>query len=194
MEIAPAAASDWQRVGRVIGSAFAADPVSLWTFGDPALIVTTFQALARHVYLPRGRCFLAGEAGGTMWLGPGADKSLPKLATLALARHLVAGAGLRAVWRAMAIDAAMQKHRPAAPHLYLFAVGVDPAYRGKGLGKRLLETELAAADAARLPAYLENSNPANTGFYMSRGFVPGASFGPPGCPPLLAMWREPAGG
>ena len=43
-----------------------------------------------------------------------------------------------------------------------------------------------------MPCYLENSNPANTGFYMSHGFERMKLFEPgSGAPALEAMWREP---
>jgi hypothetical protein len=49
-----------------------------------------------------------------------------------------------------------------------------------------------AADRAGLPCYLENSNPANTGFYRANGFERVKLFEPgPGAPVLEAMWREP---
>ena len=192
--ITPAQASDWQRLGAVVGQAFVEDPVSLWTLGNAEMIVQTFQALARHVYLPRGRCFLAGEAGGTMWLDPGRSKGLPLGATLVVAARMLARSGLKSVGRALAVDEAMKRHRPAAPHLYLFAVGVAPSARGEGLGRGLMAPLLAECDAAGTACYLENSNPRNTSFYAGQGFVPGPSFVPaPGCPPLMPMWRDPLG-
>ncbi|QXQ05873.1 GNAT family N-acetyltransferase [Sphingosinicellaceae bacterium] len=188
--ITTAAPGDWEPLGRVIGSAFAADPVSLWTLGSAAMIVSTFQALARYVYLPRGRCFLAGENGGTMWLEPGRSKELPLGATLAVAAKMLGRSGLGSVRRALAVDAAMKQHRPVAPHLYLFAVGVAPGARGQGLGQALLAPVLAECDATGTDCYLENSNPRNTSFYAGQGFVPGPTFIPaPGCPPLMPMWR-----
>jgi hypothetical protein len=54
----------------------------------------------------------------------------------------------------------------------------------------MLEATLKRADAAGMPAYLENSNPKNTKLYERAGFVTQKSIAPPGAPPLLAMWRE----
>ena len=191
MTVELAASTDWQRLGAVIGSAFTEDPVSLWTLGSPDMIVSTFRALARHVYVRRGRCFLAGDDGGTMWLDPGRSKELPLGATLAVAARMLGRSGLGSVRRALAVDAAMKQHRPAAPHLYLFAVGVVPGARGRGLGQALLAPMLAECDAAGTDCYLENSNPRNTSFYAGQGFVPGPTFIPgEGCPPLMPMWRE----
>src|SRR5690606_12687996 len=86
----------------------------------------------------------------------------------------------------------MEREHPKTPHLYLFTVGTRKAARGKGLGKTLMAPVLEAADRKGLPCYLENSNPANTGFYRSRGFERMKLFEPgPGGPPLEAMWREP---
>ena len=68
---------------------------------------------------------------------------------------------------------------------------VDTA-RGKGLGKQWMTPVTDAADRAGMPCYLENSNPANTGFYRSRVFERMKLFEPgPGAPPMEAMWREP---
>jgi ribosomal protein S18 acetylase RimI-like enzyme len=94
--------------------------------------------------------------------------------------------------RGLAAAETMAREHPTAPHLYLFTIGTRKAARGKGLGKALMAPVLAAADRDGLPCYLENSNPANTGFYRSRGFERMKLFEPgPGGPVLEAMWREP---
>jgi hypothetical protein len=42
-----------------------------------------------------------------------------------------------------------------------------------------------------VPAYLENSNPNNHGFYTSHGFeVMGPSISPADAPALIPMWRS----
>ncbi len=56
----------------------------------------------------------------------------------------------------------------------------------------MLAANLERADAAGMPAYLENSNPRNTPLYERHGFVAQKNIAPKGCPPLLAMWRKPA--
>ena len=80
----------------------------------------------------------------------------------------------------------------AVVHLYLFTIGTRKAARGKGLGKTILRPMLDAADRAGLPCYLENSNPANSGFYMSHGFERMKLFEVgEGSPQMEAMWRDP---
>lgn len=187
-----ASGADWRQLGAIIAEAFAEDPVNLWIFGRAAAMPPVFGALARSVYLPRGMCHLAGDAGATMWSLSSANRELPPLATLGLVASLLRNGAKGAVKRALGAGEAMAREHPKAPHLYLFAIGTRKADRGKGLGKHLITPMLDAADRAGLPCYLENSNPANTGFYRSRGFERMKLFEPgPGAPPLEAMWREP---
>lgn len=188
---------DWQQVGGIIAEAFSEDPVNLWIFGNPAPMPAVFSALAKSVYLPRGVCHVSGDAlggigGATMWAHSSADLELGLLPTLGVVTAVLGKGAKGAVKRALGAAAAMQKEHPKGEHLYLFAIGTRKAARGKGLGKTLMSPVLEAADRRRLPCYLENSNPANTGFYRSRGFERMKLFEPgPGGPPLEAMWREP---
>ena len=77
-------------------------------------------------------------------------------------------------------------------HAYLFSIAVRPGAQGKGLGRKLIAPVLAACDRLGVPAYLENSNPANAGFYGSLGFVVCGEIRPtPDAPALLPMVREP---
>ena len=101
------------------------------------------------------------------------------------------GAGPQAVARISAMDKEIIRHKPKTPHMYLSTIGVVKAARGKGLGGRLIKPVLEVCDAAGLPAYLENSNPNNHGFYTSHGFeVMGPSISPENAPPLIPMWRS----
>lgn len=184
--------ADWRQLGDITGEAFAEDPVNLWIFGNAAAMPPVFSVLARHIYLPRGFCHLSGDAGATMWTPSSASLDLPLLPTLGLVSALLGKASKGTVKRALGAGEAMKREHPTASHLYLFAIGTRKAARGKGLGKKLMAPVLAAADRKGLPCYLENSNPANTGFYRSHGFERMKLFEPgPGAPPMEAMWREP---
>ena len=207
--IVQAARHHWAELGQVLGQVFAHDPVASWTLGGPPSIGAVFGRLAREVYLPRGTChFAAGPGaklgarlgarpaaflGGSMWLAAGQSKDMGLFSTLAAGWPLLRLGGVRHPWRALAVDVGMRRRRPTALHMYLFAVGVAEAARGRGIGRRLLAPVLAECDRAGLPAYLENSRDRNTGFYQSLGFRQSAdAFRPvPGCPPLQPMWREP---
>jgi ribosomal protein S18 acetylase RimI-like enzyme len=79
-----------------------------------------------------------------------------------------------------------EMHEALAPpsHVYLWIIGIDPEYQGKGLGSKLirfLQSELAARHR---PCYLETAKPENVGIYEHLGFrvvgrkelaVPGAT-------------------
>jgi ribosomal protein S18 acetylase RimI-like enzyme len=183
---------DWRQVGAITAEAFAEDPVNLWIFGNTAAMAPVFRTLARSVYLPRGFCHLSGDTGATMWCHSSADRELPFLGLMGLVAAITTKGTRGAAKRGLTAAETMAKEHPKAPHLYLFTIGTRKAARGKGLGKTLMAPVLAAADRDGLPCYLENSNPANTGFYRSRGFEQIKVFAAgPGGPPLEAMWREP---
>tara|TARA_R110002126_G_scaffold141324_4_gene286414 strand:- start:2272 stop:2889 length:618 start_codon:yes stop_codon:yes gene_type:complete len=178
-------------LGAITADAFRDDPFNHWTFGNETAMRHTFTSYARHVYTPRGYSCLAGDGAVAMWLGPGGDKELPFHAMPGLAAALLASGGPRALIRGMAADAALAAHKPQMPHVYLFTIAVRPALQGQGYGRRLMQPVLKACDRARLPAYLESSNPANLGFYGSLGFkVIGEIQIAPGAPPMTPMWRD----
>ena len=56
------------------------------------------------------------------------------------------------------------------PHWYLWALGVDPAHQGQGIGGSLLEHGMAQAKEAGIPCYLETQTEDNVTFYRKRGF------------------------
>ena len=94
--------------------------------------------------------------------------------------------------RVLRLMAAMDAGHPKEPHRYLYFVGVRTAAQRTGVGASLLTSVLDRCDAEGLPAFLENSNPANTAFYARHGFVERAHVKlPEGAPPFLPMWREP---
>jgi len=183
---------DWRQLGSITAEAFAEDPVNLWIFGNAQSMPPVFGTLARNIYLPRGTCHIDGDRAATMWSHSSASRELGPLATLGLVATLLRKGEKGAAKRGLAAGEAMAREHPKEPHLYLFTIGTRKAARGQGLGKRIIQPMLDAADRAALPCYLENSNPANTGFYMSHGFERVKMFElGPGSPPMEAMWREP---
>jgi len=184
--------NDWNKLGTVIGSAFAEDPVTGWISSNPKNPVLMFRQLARHVYVPGGKCYLAGDLGGALWLENPRAMGLPLLPTISLGVEMIMASGVQSVWRALAVENAMLRRHPRVPHMYLFAVGVSPQARGRGVGRSLMTHVLADCDARGMAAYLENSNPRNASLYMGLGFKPGDPFTPAqGAPQLTPMWREP---
>lgn len=184
--------ADWRQVGDITGEAFETDPVNLWIFGRTQALKPTFSVLAQEIYLKYGICHLADDGGATMWIESQNQKELGLWPTLRLAPNLLFRGSQGTLFRALKAADEMEANHPTDPHLYLFTIGTRKANRGKGLGKLMMAPMKAAADKARLPCYLENSNPMNTGFYNSHGFERMKLFEVgPGSPPMEAMWREP---
>jgi ribosomal protein S18 acetylase RimI-like enzyme len=182
---------DWRQLGAITAEAFAEDPVNLWIFGNTGPMADVFGSLARSVYLKRGFCHVSGDEGATMWSHSSASREPGPIAMLGLVSSIMRKGTKGAAKRGMTAAETMAREHPSTPHLYLFTIGTRKAARGKGLGKRLLAPVLAAADRDGLPCYLENSNPANTGFYRAHGFERMKMFAAgPGGPSLEAMWRE----
>ena len=188
-----ATAADTDEVAHIVTLAFAHDP--LWS-----------RALAR----PDGRTehrgafwrlFVEGalrypdtwitEGGGavSIWIPPGgtemSEEQEDRLGELA-AEHLGGSVGDFSELLAR-FEAA---HPRDEPHYHLSLLATHRDHRGRGIGMALLAHDLALLDAARLPAYLESSNPANNVRYERLGFEPSGEISYPGDGPVVTtMWR-----
>ncbi len=78
--------------------------------------------------------------------------------------------GPRAIRNFLLVDSLMSRRHLAEPHFYLFVLGVEPAWQGRGLGKRLLHRLSARADAAGLPCFLETDKETSVRLYESVGY------------------------
>jgi len=183
---------DWRQVGDITAEAFAEDPFNLWLFGGERALRPLFRIMARDIYLKEGFCHISGDDAATMWATHESNLRFPPLSLFQLIAAQMIHGSKGAMRRGMAAGEAMEKHHPRDPHIYLFTIGTRKAARGKGLGKAMMTPVLDAADAAGLPVYLENSNPANHGFYTSFGFEKIGEFSVlDESPPMAPMWREP---
>ncbi|WP_427969469.1 GNAT family N-acetyltransferase [Altererythrobacter sp.] len=179
------------RIGDITADAFRNDPFNRWLFGNFRAMEIAFIGLARHLYTRRGFCYRLGDEGAAMWMLPGGDSSLPLITLPTLLRSIMASSrgGFTRIRRT---TEAMEAHHPQFPHAYLFTIGVRQTAQGKGLGRELFKPMLEACDREGVPAYLENSNPENRGFYNAHGFERVEMIYPvEGCPPLEAMLRKP---
>jgi ribosomal protein S18 acetylase RimI-like enzyme len=150
-----------------------------------------FGAFFKHAVLPHGEAWIADDAGVALWTPPG-KWNATGFHLIAMAPALLAAIGARkALARALAAQRISDKH-PRAPHWYLFAIGVDPAMQGRGLGGALLRGVLERCDQGKSPAYLEASTEKNARIYEKHGFrvTEEMRVGDDG-PPLWLMWREP---
>jgi len=87
----------------------------------------------------------------------------------------------------------LAKHHLREPHYYLFAIGVDPADQGKGIGSHLVVHVLNNMCNERgLPAYLETATEENVRFYEKHDFKVREEFRLPKGPKIWTMIYEPS--
>jgi ribosomal protein S18 acetylase RimI-like enzyme len=149
--------------------AFVDDPMLRWIFADGSAYLKHLGAAQMAL---GGRALSHGTAhvlddfsAAAFWLPPGVG--IDEAAMGALIESTVAAerqADLAGVAEQMG------QYHPDAPHWYLAVLGVDVSRQGRGLGSVLMKHALQHVDAARLPAYLESSNPRNIPFYERHGF------------------------
>lgn len=186
----------------LLARSFQHQPHFVDLFPDPGVraraLPHVFAALYRDA-LAHGRIDVAtrdGElVGVAAWYPPrtyplSARRQLAALPDIA--RLAVAAVG--SLRRVLQFQASAARLHPEQPYSYLAAVGVDPAAQGAGVGRRLLESGLAQADAAGDDCYLETHTPALVAWYQKLGFEVrhGEVAFTPGGPPNWTM-RRPAG-
>ena len=181
--------------GAVLGRAFQEDPVFSWLVRGsdrPSRLTGVFTAFAATATRTSGARVLATptRTAAALWLPPSRWRPGPAemvRTAPALAAQLRGG-----VARGLRLQAVVERHHPREPHWYLEALGAVPEARGTGVGGSVVQPVLDACEDARLPAYLESSNPRNWSFYERLGFVRGEPLPVPGgCPLLVPMRREP---
>lgn len=190
-----ASASDGPLLARLFAAAFMSDPVFEWIARPGrkrAEGLERFFLWLLHVRaIPFGEVWMASDgAAAAAWLPPDVPATaggiMDQIRLLPMFLRLC---GLPRMGRGSAMANAMEKNHPGERHYYLAFIAVAPRLQGHGLGSSILEATLRGADAANLPAYLENSNPRNARLYERHGFVRQKNIAPIGAPPLIAMWR-----
>jgi len=188
-----ASANDGAAVVRALVRAFDADPILNYMLRSDAkraqAFELTFDVAFRQLSLPYGEAWM-DEAGdeAALWTPPG---KWNHWAAFRFAPSLARAIGLRRMPKIFpALDRVGRRH-PTRLHWYLFAIGVDPALQGRGIGSALLAAVLPRCDADRMPAYLEASRPENVRLYERHGFrVLEEVRMAPDAPPLWTMLRE----
>lgn len=190
-----ASKADIEALGAVLGAAFDDDPVINWFVRQDerrsASITALFREVTRHAYLGDGETYLATDDAGAglaaaVWRPPGVAEPPPIAALEQVFDAITDEAGRQ---RLNELGALMD---PSERHRYLFAIGVQPAAQGGGMGSRIIRTVLDRCDEDGVPAYLENSKERNLPFYERHGFraMERAEL-PGGGPSMWLMWREP---
>lgn len=152
-----------------------------------------FSLLLHQDHLDHGTEIAALDGHPTavaVWDRPGSQ-------TAPLGRRLAHLPALLSVFRwqlpetARAIQAfnATDSHRPDEPHWHLAAIGTAPPARGRGLGRALLESGLARADAHDTPVYLEATTHVGVARFERLGFRVIHEYPITGGLTVHGMWR-----
>ncbi len=178
-----------QQADVMLGRAFHNDPWMLYLYPDEVerkrRLPVLFGIALRYALRYGEMTTTADVTGVACWLPPG--KTTPTLR-----RMLNTGAlwptfqlgwqGQLRGTRTQIYQNSLHKRSVPEPNWYLWVLGVDPSVQGQGIGSMLLRSGLERADAARLPASLETTNPRNVPFYQQFGFsivhegeIPGSS-------------------
>jgi len=167
------------RAAESLTQAFAEDAVYAYIFPEPAARLRAMRrlwdALIRFS-LVYGEVYTTPDLRGVAcWLAPGQTETTfwRMLRTgLALPRAFLSfeRSAQQRVQRVFGVMDRVHAQAIQRPHWYLWAIGVEPASQGQGIGHGLLQPVLAKADATSLPCYLETQTEENVAFYRKRGF------------------------
>jgi GNAT superfamily N-acetyltransferase len=197
--IHPLDPADASTAWRTLTAAFDEDPMFRFLLPDAErrrAWLPLIMAMALHQSRPAGQvCTPAGGAasGILAMIPPGAYPPPLRLASFLArpGRRPPLAAPTRQLMRVgRDVVRLMEQAHPRQPHLYVLVVGVDPARKGLGLGRQLLQHAVESAERAGVPAYLETSNRVNLGFYARFGFeVEQELHARDGAPPVWTLLR-----
>ena len=182
---------DEEILGALLSVSFSADPFVRWLMPNSVDFLHDSQMHPRRAYpeaFDAGTIFFIGDfAGVAVWLPPAAkiersEETAPAETALDATDH-----GFPPEFPELISQSAA--YRPSEPHWYLGLIAVDPAYRGRGLGAKLMEHCLTLVDHDGMPSYLESTNVANTSLYRRFGFEQLAEVRVGSSPPRFPMLR-----
>ena len=188
-----ATAADAEPLSQTLARAFHDDPLMLHLLRNAEARPKNMPRLFKLLFklgLPHGACYVtSGFEAATLWRPPnGWHVHLSDYILNAPALLSVFGGGVFTVMSTMDI---VEKVHPKTPHWYLQVIGTDPAHQGKGFASLIMRDQLARADAAHMPCYLESSKESNIPIYKAFGFAVTGEIKIPNGPTLWPMWREP---
>jgi ribosomal protein S18 acetylase RimI-like enzyme len=189
----PAVWGDADPISETLGRAFFDDPMICFLLADestrPAKMPRLFRLLFK-LGLPHGACDVTnGFEAVALWRPP-SQWHVPFYQYITNGPEFLNVFGIRGALHAMSMMDIVEKHHPKEPHYYLQVIGTDPGKQGKGFGGVVMRRQLAIADAARMPCYLESSKDTNIPIYQSFGFEVTGEIRLPNGPTLYAMWRK----
>ena len=191
-----AQAANGSRIAKLITDAFRTDPLLRWVWPTPdryEACALPFFGLMLDRRLTAGEAWVIEEDGFiasiALWTPPGGlyAEPAPEVSERVYGRFTT---DERERWRVYQ-DLLAEGH-PRQPHWYLGVLATSAQHRRHGLGRRVLEPMLKAADRTGTTAALDTANPMNRPFYRSLGFEEAAELRLPAGPQLWLMVRSPA--
>lgn len=162
----------------VLGRAFAENPVARAALSHCSVEARLARVIRLHRGLVRaalseGQIEVVRDAGRIVAASLSYPHDAPRgsLKAFAWTAAGALGVGPRGTYRYWIYDKHVAPLHVHVPHQYLFVLGVDPDFQGRGIGAALLRQLCARADAAGTAAYLETDKPSSVRFYERHGFV-----------------------
>ncbi len=167
-----------QSARNVLVRAFHDDPISKFYIADchkrTTLLTGLYEQVIRHGVQQHSVFTLEGDVQcAVVWVMPSKDTTsvldMIRLSMIKTCLQVGIIWALRTLSYVQIADKMRQQLAPN-PHLYLYMLGVDPAYQNAGLGSQVIAPMLAKADTEHLPVYLETFNQRTLSFYQRHGF------------------------
>jgi len=196
-----AAARDIPASSDLLVRAFMDDPIAVWVAPPEQqrerALRAYFRMALRYSINAGGRVDSGGNdlQSAAIWLSPGrtiaGTVGLVRAGLLPLLWSLGVS-GTRRFFTFANTTEKLHKEDVKGPHWYLWVLGVDPPYQGKGVGGETMQPVLREADVGGLSCYLETAKERNLAFYRKHGFevVKEQTLGMDG-PIFWTMLREP---
>jgi ribosomal protein S18 acetylase RimI-like enzyme len=182
---------------RALGEGFHDDEIWMWLIPRGRLLRRVlpryYEALIRHVFIPRGAAWTTGDAaGGALWYPPGTG-------TLNVREQLSTGLamlpeGVGSIAKGLRWERLIHDNLPSQPHWRLNSLAVKPSAQRSGMGTTLIDPGLRQADADGIGCYLETQRRSNIPFYRRFGFEEIGELSMPRSPSVWQMWREGTSG
>ena len=187
-----ATAADAEAAAATLGRAFLDDPLISFLLRDEGARRAKTPRLFKLLFklgLPHGACDVtSGHEAVALWRTPN-EWEIPWWQYVTNGVEFLGLFGVGGAAHVVGVMDVIEKRHPHEPHWYLQAIGTDPDKQGKGFGGVVIRRQLALADAAGMPAYLESSKETNIPIYQSFGFEVTGEIKLPDGPTLYPMWR-----
>jgi len=187
-----ATAADADAAAATLGRAFLDDPLISFLLKNETTREANMPRLFKLLFklgLPHGACDVtSGYEAVALWRPPN-EWEIPWWQYIVNGAEFLGIFGFGGAGHVTWVMDIIEKRHPHQPHWYLQAIGTDPAKQGKGFGGVVMRRQLAIADAAGMPAYLESSKGINIPIYKSFGFEVTGEIKLPNGPTLWPMWR-----